>query len=158
MGSLLRPPELLEARKNAATSPADLRSLEDTHVQRVIAKQKELGFELATDGELRRRNFMSDFTDAVDGFDLGDSMARSWKAGETKVAQVSSVTGIVVKELRQVRSLTGHEVPSCSLTAPSLQRLLFPAPHNFPPSLSSRVSPAKSMRIDPLCSGPSSTS
>ena len=111
MGSFLRPPELLEARKNAASDPAHLRSLEDIHVQRVIAKQRELGFELATDGELRRRNFMSDFTDAVEGLDLGDSTARSWKAGDDKVAQVSTVAGVVVKELRQVRSLTGHEVP-----------------------------------------------
>ncbi len=39
--------------------------------------RRKLGFDVATDGELRRRNFMSDFTDAVDGFDLGDSTARS---------------------------------------------------------------------------------
>jgi len=132
VGSLLRPPELLEARKNAASAPADLRNLEDTHVQRVIAKQKELGFELATDGELRRRNFMSDFTDAVDGFDLGDSMARSWKAGETKVAQVSSVAGIVVKELRQVRSLTGHEVPFLLAHCSVAPKVTLPSATQFP--------------------------
>ena len=132
MGSFLRAPELLEARKNAASDPAHLRSLEDTHVQRVIAKQKELGFELATDGELRRRNFMSDFTDAVDGFDLGDSTARSWKAGETKVAQVSSVTGIVVKELRQVRPLTGHEVPFLLSHCTVAPKITLPSATQFP--------------------------
>ena len=78
VGSFLRPTELLEARKNAAKDPQRLRSLEDLHIQRVLAKQKELGFELVTDGELRRRNFMSDFTDAVEGFDLGDAVARNW--------------------------------------------------------------------------------
>ena len=77
VGSFLRPAELLEARKNAASDPANLRRLEDFHIQRAIARQKELGFDVATDGELWRRNFMSDFTDAVDGFDLGDSTARS---------------------------------------------------------------------------------
>jgi 5-methyltetrahydropteroyltriglutamate--homocysteine methyltransferase len=132
VGSFLRPLELLEARKNAASDPAYLRSLEDTHVQRVIAKQKELGFELATDGELRRRNFMSDFTDAVDGFDLGDSMARSWKAAETKVAQVSSVTGVVVKELRQVRSLTGHEVPFLLAHCSVAPKVTLPSATQFP--------------------------
>ena len=132
MGSFLRPLELLEARKNAASDPAYLRSLEDIHVQRVIAKQKELGFELATDGELRRRNFMSDFTDAVDGFDLGDSTARSWKGGETKVAQVSSVTGIVVKELRQVRSLTGHEVPFLLAHCSVAPKVTLPSATQFP--------------------------
>ena len=58
VGSFLRPPELLEARKNAASDPERLRQLEDAHIQRVIARQQELGFEIASDGELRRRNFM----------------------------------------------------------------------------------------------------
>src|ERR1700726_4304820 len=95
IGSFLRPEELLEARRSA--SPDRLRQLEDQHIRRVLAKQKELGFEVATDGELRRRNFMSDFTDAVEGFDLGDSVARTWKAGEAKDAHASSVTGIVTR-------------------------------------------------------------
>ena len=132
MGSFLRPSELLEARKNVASDPAHLRSLEDIHVQWVIGKQKELGFELATDGELRRRNFMSDFTDAVDGFDLGDSTARSWKAGDIKDAQVSSVTGIVVKELRQVRSLTGHEVPFLLAHCSVAPKVTLPSATQFP--------------------------
>jgi methionine synthase II (cobalamin-independent) len=132
VGSFLRPPELLEARKNAAAGPAHLRSVEDTHVQRVIAKQKELGFELATDGELRRRNFMSDFTDAVEGFDLGDSTARNWKAGDDKVAQVSTVAGVVVKELRQVRSLTGHEVPFLLAHSTVAPKITLPSATQFP--------------------------
>src|SRR6266513_1848271 len=53
VGSFLRPPELLEARKNAGKDPHRLRSLEDLHIQHVLAKQKELGFEFVTDGELR---------------------------------------------------------------------------------------------------------
>src|SRR5471032_1457987 len=110
VGSFLRPPELLEARNNPKTDPGQLRALEDVHIRRVLAKQKELGFDLATDGELRRRNFMSDFTDAVEGFDLGDAVTRDWSGG-AKAAPVSSVTGIVTKRLRQTRPLTGHEWP-----------------------------------------------
>src|SRR5262250_3473907 len=106
IGSFLRPPELLEARKNAA--PEELRALEDKHIARVITKQKELGFEAVTDGELRRRNFMSDFTDAVEGFDLADAVGRTWK-GEPSTG-VSSVTGVVTSRLRQLRPLTGHEL------------------------------------------------
>src|ERR1700740_1394901 len=109
VGSFLRPAELLEARASAAKDPQRLRVLEDQHIQRVLAKQKELGFELATDGELRRRNFMSDFTDAVEGFDLGDSLERTWEAAESKGAATLRVAGIVTKRLKQVRPLTGHE-------------------------------------------------
>jgi 5-methyltetrahydropteroyltriglutamate--homocysteine methyltransferase len=132
VGSFLRPTELLEARMKAAGEPLRLRELEDLHIQRVITKQKDLGFEIATDGELRRRNFMSDFTDAVDGFDLGDSTARTWKAGETKVAPVSSVTGIVTKELRQVRPLTGHEVPFLLSHCTVAPKITLPSATQFP--------------------------
>jgi hypothetical protein len=95
-----------------------LLALEDQHILRVSAKQKELGFEIFTDGELRRRNFMSDFTDAVEGFDFADAVARSWSAGGTGAAPVSSVTGIVTRELRQVRPFTGHELPFLKAHSP----------------------------------------
>jgi len=85
VGSFLRPAELLEARRNGK-DPQRLHELEDRHIARVLAKQNQLGFEIFTDGELRRRNFMSDFTDAVDGFDLSDSLDRTWEAGEAKSA------------------------------------------------------------------------
>ncbi|HEX9661775.1 MAG TPA: 5-methyltetrahydropteroyltriglutamate--homocysteine methyltransferase, partial [Candidatus Binatia bacterium] len=63
IGSLLRPAELLEAR-SANVSSEQLRALEDKHILRVIERQKEIGFKIFTDGELRRGNFMSDFNDA----------------------------------------------------------------------------------------------
>ena len=95
VGSFLRPKEVLEARA-AGTEPEKLRAIEDRHIKRVLAKQQELGFEIFTDGELRRKNFMSDFTDAVEGFDFGESVARSWDASKgAATAQVSSVTGMV---------------------------------------------------------------
>src|ERR1700735_275828 len=87
VGSFLRPADLLEARRNAASEgESRLKALEDKHIERVLAKQKEIGFEIFTDGELRRRNFMSDFTDAVEGFDLGDAVARSCRAASAKAS------------------------------------------------------------------------
>jgi len=80
VGSFLRPPDLLEARA-AGADPARLRAIEDRHILRVLTRQRELGFDVFTDGELRRKNFMSDFTDAVEGFDFGDEVARAWQAG-----------------------------------------------------------------------------
>ena len=104
VGSFLRPYELLEARRMAAKDPARLHALEDTHIRDVLNKQKELGFQIFTDGELRRRNFMSDFTDAVEGFDMGDAVARDWQAGQEKNQPVSSVSGVVSKALNSVLS------------------------------------------------------
>jgi len=130
IGSLLRPVELLEARKNA--SPERLRELEDQEIRRVLAKQKELGFEIATDGELRRRNFMSDFTDAVEGFDLADAVGRTWNAGQSGTAPASSVSGIVTRKLRQVRALTGHELPFLNSNSPLPIKMTLPSPTQFP--------------------------
>lgn len=132
VGSFLRPAELLEARASAAKDPQRLHALEDQHIQRLLAKQKELGFELATDGEFRRRNFMSDFTDAVEGFDLGDAVARNWKAGEKEAAPVSSVTGIVTRKLRQTRPLTGHELPFLKKNCTVAIKMTLPSATQFP--------------------------
>jgi methionine synthase II (cobalamin-independent) len=113
VGSFLRPAEVLEARRNPAVNADQLRALEDRHIQRVLAKQKELGFEIFTDGELRRRNFMSDLTDAVEGFDMGDALSRTWKAGDEGKTQASSVAGIVTATLgrNQDDAAERHAVP-----------------------------------------------
>ena len=132
VGSLLRPPELLEARRTATTHLERLRALEDRHILRVLAKQKELGLEVFTDGELRRRNFMSDFTDAVEGFDLGDTVARTWQAGQAKSAPVSTVTGVVTTKLRQVRPLTRHELAFLKAHSPGAVKMTLPSATQFP--------------------------
>ena len=132
VGSFLRPPELLEARRAAAQDPQRLHAIEDRDIQRVLAKQEELGFDIFTDGEFRRRNFMSDFTDAVEGFDLGDAVARAWKAGQEKVAPVISVTGIVTRKLRAVEPLTGRELPFLKKHSPGNIKMTLPSATQFP--------------------------
>jgi len=129
IGSFLRPARLLEARRS---KPEVLRQIEDEAIRRVLAKQKELGFAAATDGEFRRRNFMSDFTDAVEGFDLGDAIGRNWHTGQTDSAPVSSVTGIVTSKLRQVRPLTGHELPFLKANSPLPVKITLPSATQFP--------------------------
>jgi 5-methyltetrahydropteroyltriglutamate--homocysteine methyltransferase len=147
IGSFLRPAELLEARRIPAFDPERLRELEDKHIQRVLTRQKELGFEIFTDGELRRRNFMSDFTDAVEGFDLTDATSRSWlselepagktgsrenKPGKADDADVSRVTGVVTSKLRQIRPLTGHELSFLKKHSPGLIKITLPSATQFP--------------------------
>jgi len=130
VGSFLRPPDLLQAR--AGDEPGRLQELEDKHILRVLDKQKELGFELFTDGELRRRNFMSDFTDAVEGFDFGDAVARTWAGGGSKSAEVSKVAGIVTSKLRPLRPLTGHELSFLKEHKPGAIKMTLPSSTQFP--------------------------
>ncbi|HTW97792.1 MAG TPA: 5-methyltetrahydropteroyltriglutamate--homocysteine S-methyltransferase [Acidimicrobiales bacterium] len=64
VGSLLRPPELLAAREDAARgliSPADLRAREDAAIGDAVAMQAGIGLRSATDGEMRRASWHMDF-------------------------------------------------------------------------------------------------
>jgi 5-methyltetrahydropteroyltriglutamate--homocysteine methyltransferase len=129
VGSLLRPPELLEARYRGA-SEEELRPLEDRHILRLLDRQRELGVDVFTDGELRRRNFMSDLMDSVEGFDFREALPRSWK-GEGQ-APPASVTGVVVSRLRQVRRLTEHEVRFLRQHSPGPFKITLPSANQFP--------------------------
>src|SRR5208282_1159753 len=70
VGSLLRPPELLQARedqKNGRISPSDLRRMEDQAIREVVGQQEDLGLEGVTDGEFRRSSWHMDFLYQVGG-------------------------------------------------------------------------------------------
>lgn len=128
VGSLLRPAELVDARHHNA-APETVRALEDRHILRVLERQRQIGLDVVTDGELRRKNFMSDLTDAVDGFDYQDSVARTWQGTG---AQVSSVTGIVVSKLAQRRGLTAGELPFLQSHAGAPYKVTLPSATQFP--------------------------
>src|SRR5256712_5850794 len=129
VGSFLRPAELLKARQ-AQVDPKRLREIEDRHIQRVLAKQKELGFELFTDGERCRRKLMKHVIDPVEGFDQGDAVTRSWQ-GSAAVA-VSSVTGIVTSKLRQRGRMTAHELAFLRRHSPGAIKITLPTANQFP--------------------------
>lgn len=64
VGSLLRPPELLKARNDAAAgtiAPADLKRIEDESIRHTVAFQESVGLRSITDGEYRRDVFYADF-------------------------------------------------------------------------------------------------
>ncbi len=70
VGSLLRPPALLEAREKFAAGEIDadqLRAVEDEAIRDVIALQRDAGLQSATDGEFRRASWHMDFIYSLDG-------------------------------------------------------------------------------------------
>jgi 5-methyltetrahydropteroyltriglutamate--homocysteine methyltransferase len=81
VGSLLRPPELLDSQKQLAAgaiSPAQFKAIEDRAVDGAIALQESVGLEVVTDGEMRRQSFQSQMTAAVSGFGAFDLDAFLW--------------------------------------------------------------------------------
>jgi 5-methyltetrahydropteroyltriglutamate--homocysteine methyltransferase len=70
VGSLLRPPRLLEARAEHEAGRLDaygLREVEDDAIRDIVAKQESIGLQSATDGEFRRASWHMDFIYQLDG-------------------------------------------------------------------------------------------
>ncbi|HEX2929870.1 MAG TPA: methionine synthase [Candidatus Binatia bacterium] len=131
IGSFLRPAEILQARSSNVTDE-QLRALEDKQILRVIERQKDLGFKIFTDGELRRGNFMSDFNDAVEGIDEGVAVARTWQTGAGPSSRPSMVPGTVVGKIKQTRRLTAHEFAFVKQHSPGDVKVTLPTANQFP--------------------------
>jgi 5-methyltetrahydropteroyltriglutamate--homocysteine methyltransferase len=70
VGSLLRPGELLAARADFAAgqiTASQLRETEDRAITDVVAMQREVGLQSATDGEFRRASWHMDFIYQIGG-------------------------------------------------------------------------------------------
>src|SRR5918996_6194862 len=72
VGSLLRPPRLLQARDEFAAkriTADELKEVEDDAIRDVVLMQEEVGLQSATDGEFRRASWHMDFIYALGGID-----------------------------------------------------------------------------------------
>ena len=110
VGSLLRPPELAEARKRAEAGeldPAAFKAIEDRAVDEAIRLQEDAGIDVVTDGELRRYAFYGHLVDAFDGFDRLGGWAIPFRdeTGEELVLR----RPVVVERLRQRRGMCAEE-------------------------------------------------
>jgi len=137
VGSFLRPKELLDARKGGA-APEKLHEIEDRHILRVLERQKQLGFKIFTDGELRRGGFMSDFTESVSGIGGPDVVQRKWVADDgdeldpESASPRSSMPGFVIEKIRQTKRMTAHEVAFLKAHSPGPVKMTLPSATQFP--------------------------
>ncbi len=73
VGSFLRSAAIKDARskhEKRAISDAELKTVEDREVEKLIKKQEEIGLQLATDGEYRRSWWHFDFFGMLDGVEI----------------------------------------------------------------------------------------
>src|SRR5580658_6630465 len=133
VGSLLRPAELLAARKNPETMSAELTALEDRHILRALVRQQEAGLKIFTDGEFRRGGFMSGFYDSVEGLDNNADIKRAWKgAASAPKAPTGILAGVVVEKIRQTKRLTKHETDFLKRHSPGDIKMTLPTANQFP--------------------------
>jgi 5-methyltetrahydropteroyltriglutamate--homocysteine methyltransferase len=131
VGSLLRPPELLEARAAHAESRLtldQLRQVEDRVILAALEKQRQIGIDVYTDGEMRRGSWLTDMADAVDGF-VSQKIVLEWK-GPGGGAEGSTAQAVGAK-LRKLRKLTADELPFLKKNAAGPFKVTVPAPSNF---------------------------
>jgi 5-methyltetrahydropteroyltriglutamate--homocysteine methyltransferase len=137
VGSLLRPPELLEAKTafNEGKISADqLREAEDRAVLKALDAQRAAGIGIFTEGEYRRSGWSTAVRESVEGLVRTEGSAnprllRSWQGPHGELANSSIVvsTGMVVGErLRQVRRLAGTEAAFLKQHAPGPWKITMP--------------------------------
>ena len=141
VGSLLRPPALLAARREHAAGRLDaaaFKAVEDRAVDGAIALQRDAGCPVLTDGELRRESFQSELTASCSGFAGVDVNAWLWGdwhsadegVGDVRVerppdlavvAPIRRRRALAAEEFTYVRSrVAGGEVAKVTLPSPTL--------------------------------------
>jgi 5-methyltetrahydropteroyltriglutamate--homocysteine methyltransferase len=96
VGSLLRPPELHQARerfKSRQIDAAALRAVEDACIRRVVQRQEAVGLQAVTDGEFRRAFWHLDFLFQLDGIEGTRPTGMTFQAED--VPPMATVTGKV---------------------------------------------------------------
>jgi len=150
LGSFLRPPDLLEARRRGAPE-AELRALEDRGIREVVRMQEAAGLPIVTDGELRRRLFFSTVVATAEGFDP-EGFERSHRDEHghvlrfgvpTPAAPLRRKASLVDVEYAFTRSLTARAV---KVTMPSPSLML----SYWKPGVSDRAYPSQDAFLDDL--------
>jgi 5-methyltetrahydropteroyltriglutamate--homocysteine methyltransferase len=131
VGSLLRPPELHDARAKAragAVPAAQLREVEDRCIRAAVAKQESLGLGVVTDGEYRRDFWHLDFLQQLEGVTLAPAVGMAFPAAD--VPPMATITGkvrcpgpIMTDHFRFLRSAAKTAMPKLTIPAPGMLHL-----------------------------------
>jgi 5-methyltetrahydropteroyltriglutamate--homocysteine methyltransferase len=107
VGSMMRPQYLKEARASFEAGEldrAELVKVEDRAVDEVIALQEDLGLDVVTDGEMRRRDFMAPLYEGVHGTEPALGRPLRWKHVTTGNELVWHIPFTVTGKLGLARS------------------------------------------------------
>jgi 5-methyltetrahydropteroyltriglutamate--homocysteine methyltransferase len=139
VGSLLRPPELLQAREDFNAhriTEQQLVEAEDAAVLKALALQREVGIDIYSGGEYRRAGWSSVVRDAVDGLVPIDGSPQSgflgqWQGPHAAMATMSTTAGSIAgmvagAKIHQVRRLVGTDATFLKEHAPGQWKMTMP--------------------------------
>src|SRR3954470_21329215 len=134
VGSLLRPPQLLQARedfKDGRIDADELRGIEDEAIRDVVRKQEEVGLRSATDGEFRRASWHMDFIYQLGGVTRAqESMKVQFHNAEGDIeftpaalhvdAPIALQEPIFAEDFRFTQSCVTRATPKLTIPSPSM--------------------------------------
>ena len=134
VGSLLRPPELLQAREDFAADRIDaerLRAIEDGAIRDAVRMQEEAGLRSATDGEFRRASWHMDFIYQLGGIARAkDNLKVEFHNEQGTIeftpaalhveAPVALAEPIFAQDFSFLRSCVGTATPKLTIPSPSM--------------------------------------
>ena len=154
VGSLLRPPELVQAWGQVFAgqlAPDRLAEIEDRAIDAALEGQERTGIEVYTDGEFRRIVYLTSLVQASDGFVMGQGEQLPWKASGGKVPEemLHLDLPVVAERLRLKARVAGQESAFMRARVPGRFKITLPSPAHFAenayrPGLSDRAYPTRS--------------
>lgn len=130
VGSYLRPAAIKQARKQfeaGVIDAAELRRVEDQEIRKVVAKQRECGLQVVTDGEFRRAWWHFDFFDGLDGVERYEAEQGIQFNGVQTKARGVKVAGRLgfsnhpmLEDFRFLQSISGDAVAKMTIPSPSV--------------------------------------
>ena len=137
VGSLLRPPELVEAlhlRSKGEISPQEFKRIEDSAVDNALRLQEEAGLEVLTDGEMRRLSFQSQVCESYSGFsewDINAFLWGEWQSDDLGNKSIERPPIAVLEPLRRQRSLAIEEYTYARAKTNRTIKVTIPSPSLF---------------------------
>jgi 5-methyltetrahydropteroyltriglutamate--homocysteine methyltransferase len=139
VGSLLRPPELLQAREDHRQNRItleQLREAEDSAVLKALEFQRDVGIDIFTEGEYRRSGWSTAVRDSVEGLVPTEGspitgFLGQWRGPSAELATAVTLSGSVAgmvagAKLWQVRRLAGTEAAFLKEHAPGPWKITMP--------------------------------
>jgi 5-methyltetrahydropteroyltriglutamate--homocysteine methyltransferase len=130
VGSLLRPPELLEARAKQQAgeiSAAALRAVEDRSIREAVALQESIGLRGITDGEYRRTYFHIDFLEKFDGIGVRGGIATKFHRHDREIDFAPPRLEVVGK-IRRAGPIAGADFEFLKSVTKQTPKLCIPSP------------------------------
>jgi 5-methyltetrahydropteroyltriglutamate--homocysteine methyltransferase len=131
VGSLLRPPEVRQAREDhraGRITAEQLRAIEDAAIRRLVKLQEDIGLQGVTDGEIRRTSWHMDFFYQIAGVaKLPQQVRVPFHRGDEHLEFTADAVGINDK-LRLTKTIFGEDFAFLKSVARATPKLTIPAP------------------------------